>query len=328
MSPTNDPNVNDALGGLLGALLGGHPAVQDHMDKTGQSLDDVLGSISGSEAPAGGQSTPGAGDVLGSLLGGGAPSGGMPSQGAGGDVLGSLLGGLLGGGAPSGGMPSQGAGGDVLGSLLGGLLGGGGAPSGGMSSQGAGGDVLGSLLGGLLGGGGTSPQGGTPMPSQRGYPPQQMPSAGGDPISSILGGLLGVNVGSGAGAIANNPIANAFVAPIAEALARKTGMAPGIAQVVVVFALTTLMSAATQKATQKGFSPSDLVNKLATDGTVSQKYLKDSGLVAQLAQQSGLDQQTASKSLQQTFAALGTHVGEGSMEDKQAELQTLLKKWK
>jgi hypothetical protein len=299
MCPTNDPMAS-ALGGLLGALLGGHPQVQDHMDKTGQSLDDVLGSISGSEAPAGGQSTPGAGDVLGSLLGGGAPSGGMPSQGAGADVLGSLLGGLLGGGgAPAGGMPSQGAGGDVLGSLLGGLL-----------------------------GGGMSPQGGTPMPSQRGYPPQQMPSAGGDPISSILGGLLGVNTGGGAGVIANNPIANAFVAPIAEALARKTGMAPGIAQVVVVFALTTLMSAATQKATQKGFSPSDLVNKLATDGTVSQKYLKDSGLVAQLAQQSGLDQQTASKSLQQAFTALGTHVGEGSMEDKQAELQTLLKKWK
>jgi len=327
MCPTNDPMAS-ALGGLLGALLGGHPQVQDHMDKTGQSLDDVLGSISGSEAPAGGQSTPGAGDVLGSLLGGGAPSGGMPSQGAGADVLGSLLGGLLGGGgAPAGGMPSQGAGGDVLGSLLGGLLGGGGAPAGGMPSQGAGGDVLGSLLGGLLGGG-MSPQGGTPMPSQRGYPPQQMPSAGGDPISSILGGLLGVNTGGGAGVIANNPIANAFVAPIAEALARKTGMAPGIAQVVVVFALTTLMSAATQKATQKGFSPSDLVNKLATDGTVSQKYLKDSGLVAQLAQQSGLDQQTASKSLQQAFTALGTHVGEGSMEDKQAELQTLLKKWK
>jgi uncharacterized protein YidB (DUF937 family) len=155
-----------------------------------------------------------------------------------------------------------------------------------------------------------------------------MPAAGGDPISSILGGLLGVDTGGGAGVIANNPITNVFVAPIANALAKKTGMAPGIAQVVVVFALTTLMSAATQKATQKGFCPSDLVNKLANDGTVSQKYLKDSGLVTQLAQQSGLDQQTAAKSLQQALTALGTQVGEGSMEDKQAELQTLLKKWK
>lgn len=145
MSPTNDPNVNDALGGLLGALLGGHPAVQDHMDQTGKSLDEVLGSISGSQAPAGrqqpssgGQQAPGMGDILGALLGGG--------------------------GAPSGGTSSQSAGGDILGSLLGSVLGGGGAPSGGMSSQGAGSDVLGSLLGGLLGGGGTSTQGGRSMP--------------------------------------------------------------------------------------------------------------------------------------------------------------------
>jgi hypothetical protein len=306
MSPTNDPNVNDALGGLLGALLGGHPAVQNHMDQTGKSLDEVLGSISGSQAPSGGQQAPASGQQAPAM----------------GDILGALLGG---GGAPSGGTSSQGAGGDVLGSLLGGLLGGGGAPSGGMSSQGGSGAVIGSILSSVLGGA-MSGQGG--MPTQRGMPAQGMPSAGADPISSILGGLLGVNTSGGAGAIANNPIENAFVAPIANALAKKTGMAPGIAQVVVTFALTTLMSAATQKATQKGFSPSDLVNKLATDGTVSQKYLKDSGLVAQLAQQSGLDQQTAAKSLQQTFAALGTHVGEGSMEDKQAELQSLLKTWK
>jgi hypothetical protein len=155
-----------------------------------------------------------------------------------------------------------------------------------------------------------------------------MPSAGADPIGSILGGLLGVDMSGGAGAIANNPLTNVFVAPIADALARKTGMAPGIARVVVVFALTTLMSAMTHQGSRKGFNANDLVERRSTDGTVSQKYLKDSGLVSQLAQQSGLDQKTAAASLQQAFAALGTHVGEGSMEDKQAELQTLLKKWK
>jgi hypothetical protein len=307
MSPTNDPMAG-ALGGLLGALLGGHPEVQSHMDKTGQSLDDVLGSISGSEAPMGRQSA--------------------PTQGAGGDVLGSLLGGLLGGsGAPAGGMSSQGAGGDVLGSLLGGLLGGGGAQSGGMPSQGGGGDVLGSLLGGLLGGGGTA-QGGTPMPSRRGYPSQQMPAAGSDPISSILGGLLGVNVGGGAGTIANNPITNAFVAPIAEALARKTGMAPGIAQVVVVFGINALLSGVAQQGTRKGFSSSELVEKLSSGEPITQKYLKESGLLADLTQQTGLSQKTASQSLQQVFQALGTQMGEGTMEDRQQELHTLIKKWK
>lgn len=296
MSPTNDPMAS-ALGGLLGALLGGTPQVQSKLEQTGQSLDDVLGSISASEAPTGGQQAPAMGDILGSLLGGAQP-GGMSSS-AEGDVLGSLLGSLLGGGAQPGRMPSQGAGGDVLGSLLGELL-----------------------------GGGMSGQSGMPMPSQRRYPPQQMPSAGMDPLSSILGGLLGVDMSGGASAIANNPITNVFVAPIAEALARKTGMAPGIARVVVVFGLTTLMSALTGQGSRKGFNASDLVERLATDGTVTQKYLKDSGLVSQLVQETGLDQKTAAQSLQQVFQALGTQVGEGSMEEKQAELQTLLRKWK
>ncbi len=322
MSQGNDPKTNAALNGLMVALLNGNPAVQDRMSQTGKSLDDLLSSTSGSQTPAGAQRGPGMGDLFGDLLGGGAPSGGKPSQGAGNDILGSLLSSMLGGGgAPAGGMPTQGAGNDALGSLLGGMLGAGAAPAH-TPAPGAGGDLLGSLLGGMLGGGGMPAQGGMPKPSQ------QMPAGGGDPIGSLLGGLLGVNMGGGTSAIASNPIANAFVAPIANALAKKTGIPQGIAQVVVVFALTKLLSSATGQASQGRFDPSDLVSKLATDGTVTAKYLKDSGLVGELAQQSGLDQKTASKSLQQTFAALGTHVGEGSMEDKQAELKSVLKKWK
>ncbi|MCI0477970.1 MAG: hypothetical protein L0Y55_17140, partial [Anaerolineales bacterium] len=307
MSPTNDPMAS-ALGGLLGALLGGTPQVQGQMQETGKSLDDVLGSISASEAPTGKRSA--------------------PMQDAGGDVLGSLLGSMMSGGAQSGRTPSQqGAGGDMLGSILGSMLGGG-AQSGGMPSQGAGGDVLGSLLGGLLGGGEMPAQSSAPTPSRRSRSTKQMPPSGADPIGSILGGLLGTDVGGGAGAIANNPLTNVFVAPIADALARKTGMAPGIARVVVVFGLTTLMSAMTQQGSRKGFNANDLVERLSTDGTVSQKYLKDSGLVSQLAQESGLDQKTAAQSLQQVFQALGTQMGEGTLDDHQGELQTLLRKWK
>jgi hypothetical protein len=155
-----------------------------------------------------------------------------------------------------------------------------------------------------------------------------MPSSGADPIGSILGGLLGVNVGGGAGAIANNPITNGFVAPIAEALARKTGMAPGIAQVVVVFAINALLSGLAGQGTRKGFSSSDLVEKLSNGEPITQKYLKDSGLLADLTQQTGLSQKTASQSLQQVFQALGTQMGEGSLDDHQHELQTFIKKWK
>jgi len=219
-------------------------------------------------------------------------------------------------------QPAPSVGGDLLGSLLGSALGGGQTPSQGAPS--AGGDMLGSLLGGMLGGGGQ-------MPGQmagQGMPSQGMPSGGGNMLGGLLGSLLGVNTGGGASAIANNPISNALVAPIADALSKKTGMAPGIAQVVVVFALQALLSAATQQGSQKGFNASDLVNKLTTDGTVSQKYLADSGLVDQLAQQSGLDKQTAARSLQQTFTALGTHVSQGTVDDHQQAMQKVLKQWK
>ncbi|MBM3128574.1 MAG: hypothetical protein FJ009_08100 [Chloroflexi bacterium] len=308
MSPTNDPMAS-ALGGLLGALLGGTPQVQSKMESTGQSLDDVLGSISASEKPTGKRSAP-------------------AQQDAGGDMLGSILGSMMGGGAPSGRTaPQTSAGGDVLGSILGSMMGGG-APSGRTAPQtSAGGDVLGSLLGGLLGGGTPAPSS-APTPSRRSRSTKQMPSSGPDPIGSILGGLLGTDVAGGAGAVANNPLTNVFVAPIADALARKTGMAPGIARVVVVFAVTTLMSAMTQQGSRKGFNANDLVARLSTDGTVTQKYLKDSGLVSQLAQESGLDQKTAALSLQQAFQALGTQMGEGTLDDHQHELQTLLGKWK
>ncbi|MEW5719475.1 MAG: hypothetical protein AB1817_12655 [Chloroflexota bacterium] len=278
MSSTNDPMAG-ALGGLLGALLGGTPQAQNQMQQTGQSLDDILGSNSGSQA------APAMNDLLGALLGS-ASTGGTPAQGAGGDALGALLGSMLGGGAPTEGAPAQGAGGDMLGSLLGSMLGGGAQP-------------------------GTPAQG-----------------AGGDQISSMLGGLLGVDPSGGAAVIANNPIANGFVAPIVEALARKTGIAPGIAQVVVVFAINALLSGVMQQGARQGFNSSELVEKLSSGEPVTQKYLKDSGLLADLTQQTGLSQKTASQSLQQVFQALGTQMGEGTVSDHQEELQTLLKKWK
>jgi hypothetical protein len=250
MSP-KQPDQSQALGSLLGALVGGHPAVKGHMDKTGQSLDQVLGSITGSQSSGGGQSSSGAGDLLGALLGGSSAS-------AQGGALGQVLGGLLGGAA----------------------------------SQGR--------------------SGGT----------------GADAIGSLLGGLVGFDPSQGASGLANNPIANTFIQPIADALARKTGMAPGIARVVVVFALTVLVGAGSKELQKKGFNSSDLVNRLATDGSVPVKYLKDTGLVSELAQQSGLDQQTAAKSLQQAFTALGTHVGGDSPDAQKAQLQSLIKSWK
>jgi hypothetical protein len=203
----------------------------------------------------------------------------------------------------------------MLGSLLGSLLGGG-APA---TQPSAGGDALGSLLGSLLGGG--------TRPPQRSYPASPAPSTG-DPIGTLLSGLLGVDLSGGAAAIANNPIANAFVQPIADALARKTGMAPGIARVVVVFAINTLLSGLTTRGARPRFNREELIEKLQSGEPITQKYLKESGLLPALVEETGLSQKVAAQSLQQVFRALGTQMIEGTPEERQQELQTFLRKWK
>jgi hypothetical protein len=129
-------------------------------------------------------------------------------------------------------------------------------------------------------------------------------------------------------AIANNPIANAFVAPIAETLARKTGMAPGIAQVVVVFAINVLLAGVAQQGSRQQSSREELITKLQNGEPITQTYLKESGLLSQLVQETGLSQKTAAQSLQQVFRALGTQMSEGTPEERQQELQTFLRKWK
>jgi hypothetical protein len=164
------------------------------------------------------------------------------------------------------------------------------------------GDILGSMTGG-------SPQGG-------GAPAT---GAGGDPLSAILGGLLGGGMQGGmqggtpgAGALGNN----AFLAPIVESIASKIGIPPEIAGTVVSFALSQLMS-------REG-SSGQLAQMLGSRGNVSQKYLRESGLASQLAAQTGMDNKTAVKSLQQVLQAFGTQMGEGTTEDRQQGLQSWL----
>lgn len=249
---------NDPLIGLLGALLGGNPNVQSQLEQSGQSMDQVLGTLSSGPATGG--------------------------QSAGGDVLGSILGSMMGGGAPQGGTPAQSAGGDVLGSILGSMMGGGAMPQGGMPAQSGGGDVLGSILGGLLGGGMQS------------------------------GGMGSSALGS-----------NAFLAPIIDAIANKLGIDPKIAQTIVTFALNALMSGALGG--NKQFDSAGLVARVSSGKPVTQKYLKESGLLSELTAQTGLDQKTAAKSLQQVFQAFGTQMGEGSYDDHQRQFNTLVGNW-
>jgi len=238
------------------------------------------------------------GDLLSTLMNAaGSQSGSSQS---GGDPLSALLGGLMGGGGAQG---AQGA--DVLGSLLGGLMGGGGAAGtqgagdlgglmGDSGAQGAqGGNVLGSLLGGLLGGG--VPQGG-----------QQKPAAPAG-ISS-----------------------HSFLAPIVNGLAQKLGLPPAIAEVVVSFALTQLLNSLMSRAStggtpgmqslagsQRAFEGAgdlqmeDIAQRFQSGQAIDAQYLRSAGLSQQLADQTGLDPETAAGSLEQVFDMLAGAMGTG-----------------
>lgn len=208
------------------------------------------------------------------------------------DALSGLLGALLGG--QSGGQNQAQTGGQGLEQLLGDLMGGVNAAPGASSSD----NPLGGLLGSLMGG-----------ESQTGSA-----NAGGDPLGAALSGLFTGQTQENAPS-AGGLAGNAFLAPIIEAIAAKIGIPPQIAGAVVSFALTQLLS---------GQRDPQLAQMLAGKGTVSPKYLRDSGLANQLAQQTGMDSKTAVKSLQQVFQVFGTQMGQGTTEDRAANLQDWL----
>ena len=173
---------------------------------------------------------------------------------------------------------------DPLAGLLGSLMGGGsGEQAGGM------GGLMQALLGGGLGGG-TGAQGGG--------------------MESILGALLG---GSGSSSQANNPL----VAPIADALADKLGLPPEIAQTVVGFALSKLLSgllggSSGSGARGGGLESNELVTQMRSGEGVDPGYLSSTGMTQELVDQTGMDPETAERSLQEAFSMLGTRMEPGT----------------
>jgi hypothetical protein len=80
--PREKKQADDPLTGLLSAVLSGHPDVQNHMQKSGQSMDDVLGALMG-----GSNQNP-----LGAILGAGNPATSQKSGDPMTDILGALMG--------------------------------------------------------------------------------------------------------------------------------------------------------------------------------------------------------------------------------------------
>ena len=144
---------------------------------------------------------------------------------------------------------------------------------------------LGSLLGGLMGGGG-----------------QQ----GSDPLMGLLGGLMGG--GSAGGGIGGSPF-DALAGPLAE----KLGISPQIASTVVMFLANALLAgkAGSRSGAVDTNAAADLGNavKMVNSGQLNKEALQGNQLVQDLSKQTGLDQETAARSIGALAEMLGGQQG-------------------
>ncbi len=163
----------------------------------------------------------------------------------------------------------QGSGGDPMSEALGGMMGGG-APGGSASSQ-----MLGALEG-IIGG---KPGTGKPLPQNAGNAAN--PAQAGGPAMSV-------------------------VQPLADRVAEKVGVSPQIATVVSSIALHYLLSSHPSSGAQSRLDYGSTMQELKTGG-LSPDTLKNSGMVNDVTQATGLDQNKAVRSLNTVFSTLASH---------------------
>lgn len=201
------------------------------------------------------------------------------------DPMTELIGGLLGGGETAGGGQA-----DAIAGMLGNLLGGSGQASSqaGMGQSNAMAGMLDSLLGG--------------SPSQMGG--QQTGLSG---LMSLLEMFTAAGGQSGLGqpAMASSPLTG-LLQPLVEPLAKKLKIPPELAMVVISFVLQKLLAhhpTSGRDSTQ--FDLDDLFNQLSATGKINPNILQNSGMVEELSRLTGLDQATATKSLNTAFTMVG-----------------------
>jgi hypothetical protein len=196
--------------------------------------------------------------------------------------------------------------GDPLAGLLGGILGGGSgdAQEADAATGGAQGLNAGALLGSLLGG-------------------------GGQPGGGSLGGMLGALVGG----TSSSDQANPLLAPIAGILSDKVGLSPETSQMVVAFALEKLLGPKDKAdPASRAQGMEEILAHVDGEKGMDADYVRSSGMAEELAQQTGLDEETATASLQEAFTLLGRGVSqvEAKPEDfelPQGGLDELLGNW-
>lgn len=170
---------------------------------------------------------------------------------------------------------------DPMANLVGSLLGGGQAGN-------ATGEAVGALVGSLLGG--TQPQGSG----------NQQPAGG---LGNMMGMLEAV-MGGGSSMGANDPIMG-LLQPFVTPLAKKAKISPETAMVVVSFVAHKLLAHHPASGRDSNsFNFEDMAQQIAA-GKIDQNLLQSSGMVKELAAKTGLNEDTATKSLQFAFTLVG-----------------------
>lgn len=197
--------------------------------------------------------------------------------------------------------PQQSSGGGMLGQLVGGILGGGQQAA--APQQSAGGDMLSQALGGILGGGA---QGANQGDQMLGMLEQVI---GGRPGSGQLGMNQGAaaNMGGMGGMGMNNPVMM-MLQPVIGQVAAKANISPQIATVVASIAVHYLLSSHPSTSNQAPMNLGNVMQQLASSGGINQATLQKSGMVNDVVQATGLNQQDAMGSLNAVFNTLGGHV--------------------
>ncbi len=218
--------------------------------------------------------------------------GSSKSQQQSGGGLEDILGAIMGGGAQQQQQQSGGGLEDILGAIMGG---------GAQQQQQQSGGGLEDILGAIMGGGAQQ---------------QQQQSSGGlmDIISAILGG---------------SGNAQQSASPIIEGVSGKTGLSSVIVQMILSFVMSKLLGSMSGGVPSQSGSAQRSGGGLDLDGLLEQMG-QDKSVAKELAEQTGLDSQTAKKGLDEILGALGAQRQASSGQSQPAKkggLDGLLENW-
>jgi hypothetical protein len=99
---------------------------------------------------------------------------------------------------------------------------------------------------------------------------------------------------------------NDLLAPIVEGISSKLGLPADVTQMIVAFVIGKLLSGQSG-----GLELGDLLNRMGSGQSLDATYLQSTGMHEELAQQTGLDADTATRTLQEVFQVLSGQLGGG-----------------